>query len=135
MQRCGCTMGSVLSSMFLAAFLAFFLGIQSNAQSNTTQSNTTNGQPSGSQNCCSAQIAEPALPASASELVRQVIENELKQTASDEKYFYVVRRLTPSGQQTKGYVEADDGAIGRLIDVNHQPVTAQPPETQHLHSD
>src|SRR5713101_1121307 len=130
MQRCGCTMGSVSSSVFLAAFLAFFLGIQSNAQSNTTQSNTTSGQQSGSQNCCSAQIAEPALPASASELVRQVIENELKQTASDEKYFYVVRRLTPSGEQTKEYVETDDGAIGRLIAINDQPLTAQQQEKE-----
>src|SRR5260370_34191656 len=121
MKRCGCTMGSVSSSVFLAAFLAFFLGIQSNAQSNTTQSNTASGQQPGSQNCCSAQIAEPTLPASASELVRRVIENEIQPAASDEKYFYLERRLNPRRGQTQQNVGHNEGADGRMSTSTDQP--------------
>jgi hypothetical protein len=75
-----------------------------------------------------------ALPASPRELVRQTIENELKQTIGEEKFFYRVHKTSPSGEQVKEYVETDDGAVGRLISVNGQPLNDEQrhKEDQHL---
>jgi hypothetical protein len=66
--------------------------------------------------------------------VRQVIDNELKQTIGDEKYFYRVRKSSPSSEQVKEYVETDDGAVGRLISMNGQPLDKDQrrKEDQHL---
>ncbi len=74
------------------------------------------------------------LPASPRELVRQTIENELKQSIGDEKYFYRVHKTSSSGEQVKEYVETDDGAVGRLISVNGQSLNddQRRKEDQHL---
>jgi len=64
------------------------------------------------------------LPSSAAELVRQTIQNELKQSDSRTRFMYRIRRQTPAGSQTKEYVETSDGAGARLIAVNDQPLTA-----------
>lgn len=74
------------------------------------------------QNNPAFQAQDLHLPASANELVRQAVNNELKQTVGDERYFYRLRRTTPSGAQTKDYVETDQGAVGRLIAINGEPL-------------
>ena len=64
------------------------------------------------------------MPTSANDLVRQAIDNELKQTVGDEKYFYMVRKLSSGGEQTKEYVETDEGAVGRLVAMDGKPLAA-----------
>lgn len=108
MPHCGSTKRLALSSVLLAIFTVLSPEIQSNAQSN----------------------AQSSLPASANELVRQVIENELKPAPEGEKFFYVVRRITPTGEQTEEYVETEEGAVGRLIAIDDHPLTAQQQEKE-----
>jgi len=99
------------------------------------------------QNNPASQAQDLHLPASPNDLVRQAINNELKQTVGDERYFYRASRTTPSGEQTKEYVETDQGAVGRLIAINGEPLNdsqrqkedkrlqklASDPETQEKH--
>src|SRR5713226_545670 len=71
-----------------------------------------------------AQSQQPSLPASPDDLVRQTIQNELKQTASRTRFMYRMRRETPAGSQTKKYVETNEGTVARLIAINDKPLTA-----------
>lgn len=74
------------------------------------------------------------LPSSPNELVRQAVNNELKQTVGDERYFYQVRKITPSGEQTKEYIETDQGTVGRVIAIDGQPLSdaQRQKEDKHL---
>src|SRR5215471_9842368 len=110
----------LLSSLTLVTLLVFQSGVRLDAKGRA-QSNTSAPEPE-------------ALPASPRELVRQTIENELKQTIGEEKFFYRVHKTSPSGEQVKEYVETDDGAVGRLISVNGQPLSDEQrrKEDQHL---
>lgn len=81
-----------------------------------------------------AQAEDLQLPASPKDLVRQAIDNELKQSIGDEKYFYLMHKTSPGGAQTKEYVETDDGDVGRLIELNGQALNDEQrrKEDQHL---
>jgi len=61
----------------------------------------------------------------ANELVRRVVENELKHTEDHSHYMYKDWRQTPALTTTKEMIETNDGTIARLIAVNDGPV---PPE-------
>jgi hypothetical protein len=61
------------------------------------------------------------LPASANAFVREVIDNQLKQTG-EPAYMYRVRKDTPSGTQIKEVVETNEGSVSWLIAVNEQPL-------------
>jgi len=115
-----------LSSLALvAALVILFPEIQLNAKGRE-QSHETNNS--------ATQAEELHLPALANDLVRQAIDNELKQTVGDEKYFFHVHKLSPTGEQTKEYVETDEGAVGRLIAINGQSLSddQRRKEDQHL---
>src|SRR5579859_4286825 len=71
-----------------------------------------------------AQVQTLHLPASASELARETIQNELKATDGSQHFEYRGRRQTPKGSQTKQYVETTDGIVARLIAVNDFPLSA-----------
>jgi hypothetical protein len=64
------------------------------------------------------------LPASPNELVRQAIDNELRATASHERFQYRGEKQTPNGTTTRQYVETNDGTVARAVAYNHQPLTA-----------
>src|SRR5207249_7492244 len=64
------------------------------------------------------------LSASPNELVRQAIDNELRATASHERFQYRGEKQTPSGSTTRQYVETNDGTIARAIAYNHQPLSS-----------
>jgi hypothetical protein len=118
----GDTTRALLSFFASIAVLVVLWQVPSNAKGRGQSSNSA------------TQAQAEALPASASELVRQTIDNELKQTIGDEKYFYRVHKTSPSGEQVKEYVETDDGAVGRMISVNGQPLSDEQrrKEDQHL---
>src|SRR5438067_9264319 len=64
------------------------------------------------------------LPASPNELVRQAIDNELRATASHERFQYRGEKQTPGGSTSRQYVETNDGTVARTIAYNHQSLTA-----------
>src|SRR5256885_12610037 len=64
------------------------------------------------------------LPGSPNELVRQAIDNELRATASHERFQYRGEKQTPSGSTTRQYAETNDGTIARAIAYNHQPLSS-----------
>ena len=106
----------------LFTFIVFFLGTHSAASSREQ-----------AQQDLAAQAQDLHLPASANELVRQAINNELKQTVGDERYFYRVRKMTASGEQIREYVETDQGAVGRLIAINGEPLSNSQRQKEDKH--
>lgn len=72
-----------------------------------------------------SQVRALHLPASANELARETIQNELRATEGSERFEYRGRRQTPKGSQTKEYVETNDGIVARLIAVNDSPLSRQ----------
>lgn len=68
--------------------------------------------------------ALPSVPAR--ELVKRVVENELKAGNDDSvHYMYKDRRQTPDGSKTKLMVETRQGTVAYLIAVNDKPLDAQ----------
>lgn len=72
-----------------------------------------------------AQPDQIHLPGSANELVREVMRNEMKQNDSQDRFFYRVRKETPSGSQTKDMVDTSEGSIGRLVAVDNRLPTSE----------
>ncbi len=80
---------------------------------------------------------QPTLPAiPPRELVRRVVENELKAGNDDSvRYMYKDRRQTPDGSKTKLMVETKQGTVAYLAAVNDKPLNQQQraAEEQRLH--
>jgi hypothetical protein len=76
---------------------------------------------------------KPTLPASPDLLVRQVVNNELKQSLDSGALFSFKQRTEkPRGTTVKQMVETPDGVIGRVITKNGQPLS---PEEQKAEDD
>ena len=70
-------------------------------------------------------LGQLSLPGSANELVRQAIQNELKDSSdAGQSFTYRERRQTPSGSRTEQIIETTDGPIGEIIMLNDAPPTA-----------
>jgi hypothetical protein len=70
------------------------------------------------------EAAVPSVPPR--ELVRRVIENELKADADDSvHYMYKDRRQTPDGSKTKMMIETKQGTVAYLLAVNDKPLDQQ----------
>ena len=80
---------------------------------------------SGEKSSAASQAQALHLPAIPKQLVREVMQNELKATDVNERFQYRGRRQTPKGSQTKDYVETVDGIVARLIAINDAPLTAE----------
>ena len=84
-----------------------------------------------------AQSQAPAgLPASANQLVRQVVQNELNGGKTKTHYMFRMHKETPTGTQTREYVETADGTITRVVAINDQPLSpeARASEDERLRS-
>jgi hypothetical protein len=123
MPFCECRRGIFAPSALFVALVTVFLALPSNARGGKQQDSAASQTPS----------EDLHLPASANDLVRQAIDNEIKQTVGDEKYFYMVRKLSPGSEQTKQYVETDEGAVGRLVAMNGKPLPADQVRKEDMH--
>jgi hypothetical protein len=73
-----------------------------------------------------AQGQKPVLPASVNDLVRSVVQNELKQASDTSKHFAFKQRTEkPKGTVTKQMVDTPQGVIGRVISINGQPLSPE----------
>jgi hypothetical protein len=83
------------------------------------------GGRNGQQQASTATGAQlPSIPPR--ELVRRVIDHELKASQDDHThYMYKDRRQTPEGSKTKMMVETKQGTVAYLVAVNDQPLTPQ----------
>ena len=80
-----------------------------------------------------AQNSFPDMPAG--ELVRLTVQNELAAANNDDiKHIFCSRKQTPTGSQTRLYVETNDALAAMLIAIDDHPLTAQQQqnETNHL---
>jgi hypothetical protein len=70
------------------------------------------------------QTDKPALPTSPDVLVRQVVNNELKESQDPNALFSFKQRTEkPKGNTVKQMVETPDGLIGRVVSKNNQPLS------------
>jgi hypothetical protein len=70
------------------------------------------------------QTDKPALPTSPDVLVRQVVNNELKESQDPNALFSFKQRTEkPKGTTVKQMVETPDGLIGRVVSKNNQPLS------------
>ncbi|HZR29184.1 MAG TPA: hypothetical protein VFA71_10400 [Terriglobales bacterium] len=123
MPSCERRRGILAPSALSIALVAVFLALPSNASDGKQQDSSTSQTPS----------SDLHLPSSPNDLVRQAVDNELKQTVGNEKYFYMVRKLSPGSEQTKEYVETDEGAVGRLVAMNGKPLPADQMRKEDIH--
>ena len=63
--------------------------------------------------------------ASAVELVRRTVRNELRANSSDVHYLFRDFKKTPNGSQTKLLVETQDATAGLVIAINGKPLSAK----------
>jgi hypothetical protein len=138
MPSWGCTRGVLSFRALFFAFIAVFLVPQLNArgggQQNAPAPQTSSTQTSiGQSPIIQTPNQDLILPASACDLVRQAVDNQLKQSTDGEKYFYVVRKLTPNSEQTKEYVETDEGSVGRLIAIDDKALSADQRQKEDAH--
>jgi hypothetical protein len=56
------------------------------------------------------------------ELVRRVVDNEIKTAAQSAKFMFHQRKQTPGGSQTKIMVETRDAVVGMVVANNDQPL-------------
>jgi len=59
----------------------------------------------------------------AGELVRQTVANEVTAANTGGHYMYRLTKVTPRGSETQAIVETRDWAIGRLIQIDGNPLT------------
>ncbi len=72
------------------------------------------------------QAEKPQLPASPDQLVRIVVQNELKQSSDNSKlYAFKQRTEKPKGITTKQMVETPQGVLGRIVSINDRPLTPE----------
>jgi len=67
-------------------------------------------------------VASEKPPVSPAELVRQTVENELKQSGDGPKFMFRDTKASPHGSSTKLMVETRDAMAGMLIAVNGKPL-------------
>jgi hypothetical protein len=67
-------------------------------------------------------VASENPPVSPAELVRQTVENELKQSGDGPKFMFRDTKASPHGSSTKLMVETRDAMAGMLIAVNGKPL-------------
>jgi hypothetical protein len=68
---------------------------------------------------------QPQPVQSANDLVREVVQNELRAAEDPMAFMYKLRRQTPAGSQTKEIVETQEGAVARIIAYNDKPLTPE----------
>jgi hypothetical protein len=69
-------------------------------------------------------LTQLSLPASANDLVRQAITNELNAAEPTERFQFREHKQTPSGSKTEEIIETNEGAVGRQIAINDVPLNA-----------
>jgi hypothetical protein len=75
---------------------------------------------------CFAQMAEAPLPANPSDLVRKVVQNEIKAVNDDQKRFlFRSTKSTPKGSVTKIYVETREATAGLVVAYNGKALTPE----------
>jgi hypothetical protein len=65
------------------------------------------------------------------ELVKRVVENEVKSTNQWTKYMFRQRKETPSGSQTRVMVETRDAMVGMLVANNDQPLSQEERQAEY----
>src|SRR5262249_9349393 len=68
--------------------------------------------------------AARGLPASANDLARVVIENQLKHRI-EPAYMFRLRKETPAGVQTKELIETASGSVALVVAINDQPLSEE----------
>jgi len=68
---------------------------------------------------------ETSISASAHELVKRAVQNELRASESNTHYMYLVRKQTPQGASLKEVAETKDGEVSYLLKLNDQPLTPE----------
>lgn len=66
---------------------------------------------------------KPDLPANPGDLVRQAVNNAIKQDTDTTHYMYRLTRKRPDSIETREMIETDQGVIGRLLLVNGKPLS------------
>jgi hypothetical protein len=64
-------------------------------------------------------------PASAQELVRGAVANELKQSSTDKKFMFQQLKRSPSGSQTSLMVQTRDAMAGLVVAYNDNPLSEE----------
>jgi hypothetical protein len=67
-------------------------------------------------------LSQLSLPASANNLVRQAINNELQATHPDEHFWFRERKQTPNGSRVEQILETEEGHVGLQVAVNDAPL-------------
>lgn len=81
--------------------------------------------------CCNvfaaprAQTSEPQLPQNPADLVRSVIDNELKPRKANELYSWRQRDARSRGATTKLMIETPQGILSRIVAINDLPLNAE----------
>src|SRR5262245_57984546 len=68
--------------------------------------------------------AAHGLPASANDLARRVIENQLKHTV-EPAYMFRIRKETPAGVQTKELIDTASGNVAWVVAINDKPLSEE----------
>src|SRR6266404_83421 len=76
------------------------------------------------------QTNETAISASAHELVRRAVDNELRSANSSLRYAYRLRKQTPNGSSVKQIAETNDGQVSYLLMMNDQPLSEEQRRTE-----
>lgn len=75
---------------------------------------------------CFAQMAEAPLPANPSDLVRKVVQNEIKAANDDQnRFLFRSTKTTPKGSVTKIYVETREATAGLVVAYNGKALTPE----------
>jgi hypothetical protein len=69
-------------------------------------------------------LSQLSLPASANDLVRQAINNELKASHPDERFWFREHKQTPNGSKVEQILETDEGDVGLQVALNDAPLNA-----------
>lgn len=70
-------------------------------------------------------LAEGPLAVTPNELVKQAVDNEMRNSSQGPKYMCRQRKETPAGSQTKLMVETRDAMVGMVVANNDQPLDQQ----------
>jgi hypothetical protein len=70
---------------------------------------------------------------SATDLVRQASDAQLKNDRATDRFRYRERRIQSKGSQTYEIVESDGGPVERTVEVNDQPLSDRQEKNEHDH--
>lgn len=59
------------------------------------------------------------------ELVRRAVQNETNRAQAETKFMFQVHKKTPTGTQTKVFVQTREAVAGMVVAINDQPLTAE----------